>query len=363
MLLVNLSVLLNKPTGISIYAKNVVPYFDGLDLCLLESGTQLKVGDKNIDIPEGMGPDFGIKGHLRRLLWTQFELPKIYRSLDAKLIFSPLPEAPLYTSCRTVVMVHDLIPLRYPDRRSPLQYYQKLVLPRVLHQAEHLVCNSQATADDVINYFGISPQKITPIPLAYDAKHFRVIDDLPEPQKPYFLYLGRHNPYKNVLRMIRAFAQLPNYQEYEFWLVGARDKRYTPTVEALIAELGLEENVLLKDYVAQQDLPVIINQAIALVFTTLWEGFGLPILEAMACGTPVITSNQSALPEAAGDAALLVDPENVAAIADAMARILADQSLRKNLSSAGLAQAKRFSWEKTGNRTAEILRSVMEKKI
>lgn len=360
MLLVNLSVLSEKPTGISIYAQNVVPHLGELSPCVLKSGSPLtpliKGGISTQKIPEGMSPDFGSKGHAKRLIWTQFSLPKIYRELNASLIFSPLPEMPLYTKCRTVVMVHDLIPLRYPDRRSPLQYYQKFVLPKVLNQAEHLVCNSQATADDVINYFGISSDKITPIPLAYDAKHFRVIDNLPKPEKPYFLYLGRHNPHKNVLRMIQAFAQLPNHKDYEFWLVGSQDKRYTPAVKILITELGLENNVLLKNYVSQQDLPKIINQAIALVFTTLWEGFGLPVLEAMACGTPVITSNQSALPEAAGDAALLVNPEDIGAIANAMQDITQDKTLRSELREKGLTQAQQFSWGKTGKQTAEILK-------
>jgi len=357
MLLVNLSVLLDKPTGIGIYGKNIASHLGDLDPVLLTNLSSFSL--KTQAIPAGMSPDFGVKGHVRRLLWTQFELPKIYRKLDANLIFSLLPEAPLYTACRNVVMVHDLIPLRYPDRRSPLQYYQKFVLPRVLNQAEHLVCNSQATADDVVNYFGIPASKITPIPLAYDAKHFRVIKNLPTPEKPYFLYLGRHNPHKNVLRMIRAFATLPNCLDYEFWLVGSEDKRYTPKVKALITELGLEKNILLKDYVSQQDLPRIINQAITLVFTTLWEGFGLPVLEAMACGTPVITSNQSALPEAAGDAALLVAPENVQAIADAMHQITIDADLSHELREKGLAQAQKFSWEKTGSQTAMILQTFM----
>lgn len=354
MLLVNLSVLLDKPTGISIYGKNIVSHLGDLDPVLLTNLSSFSL--KTQAIPVGMSPDFGVKGHVRRLLWTQFELPKIYRELDANLIFSPLPEAPLYTACRTVVMVHDLIPLRYPDRRSPLQYYQKFVLPRVLKQAEHLVCNSQATADDIVNYFGISASKITPIPLAYDAKHFRVIENSSTPEKPYFLYLGRHNPHKNVLRMIRAFAALPNCLDYEFWLVGSEDKRYTPQVKALILELGLEKNILLKDYVSQQDLPEIINQAIALVFTTLWEGFGLPVLEAMACGTPVITSNQSSLPEVAGDAALLVDPNNVQQIGDAMQAIATQSQLRSKLRAQGLAQSTKFSWEKTGNKTANLLK-------
>jgi glycosyltransferase involved in cell wall biosynthesis len=362
MLLVNLAVLTEQPTGISIYAQNVVPHLGTLNAQILSNNSHqltLNPGGKIYPIPAGMSPHFGLKGHAKRLGWTQFTLPKLYRQLNANLIFSPLPEAPLYTDCRTVIMVHDLIPLRYPDRRSPLQYYQKFVLPRVLQQAEHLVCNSQATANDVIDFFGISANKITPIPLAYDAQHFRVIEHLQPPAKPYFLYLGRHNPYKNLPRMIRAFANLknylPNHQDYEFWLVGSFDKRYTPELIKLIAELGLEKQVLFKDYIPHHDLPRVINQALCLLFATLWEGFGLPVLEAIACGTPVITANQSSLPEVVGDAALLVNPNNIAEITDAMQAIATQDELRQSLIEQGLAQAQKFSWAKTGAQTAALL--------
>lgn len=368
--LVNLAVLTEEPTGISVYAQNVVPYLGRLDAYFLTSNPQnlsLDRGGQIYEIPAGMSPHFGLKGHGKRLGWTQFRLPQLYRRLNGRLIFSPLPEAPLYTDCRTVIMVHDLIPLRYPDRRSPLGYYQKFVLPKVLHQAEHLVCNSQATADDVIHFFGISAQKITPIPLAYDAEHFRVIDNLKRPsktlsnagEKPYFLYLGRHNPYKNLPRMIRAFGQLKwrldDFQEYEFWLVGSQDHRYTPELMTLIAELGLEKQVLFKDYVPHCDLPGVINRALCLMFVTLWEGFGLPALEAIACGTPVITSNQSSLPEVVGDGALLVNPQNVDEIADGMWAIATQGELRQKFIQRGLIQAQQFSWAKTGMETAAIL--------
>lgn len=353
MLLVNLSILANKPTGISVYTQNVSQHFAQLHPTFLTN--QPEYQSSAYPIPPQLSPDFGLKAHLRRLWWTQFTLPKIYQKLNADLIFSPLPEAPLLTDCRTVVMVHDLIPLRYPDRRSPLQYYQKLILPHILNQAQHLVCNSQSTADDVIKFFQIPATKMTPIPLAYDRQQFRVIPNLPSPEIPYFLYLGRHNPHKNVERMIRAFAQLKNYQDYQFWLVGSTDKRYTPQLQTLIQTLGLEKQVLFKEYIPHHVLPQVINQALCLVFTTLWEGFGLPVLEAMACGTPVITSNQSALPEVAGEAALLVNPQSIAAITDAMQAIATQPNLHQDLRQRGLAQAQQFSWATTGKATAQLL--------
>ncbi len=134
-----------------------------------------------------------------------------------------------------------------------------------------------------------------------------------------------------------------------------RDKRYTPLLKAQIKELGITEQVKFLDYVPYSELPKIINQALALVFPSLWEGFGFPVLEAMACGIPVITSNISSLPEVAGDAAILVNPYNIGEITEAMQLIATDAQLRNSLSKLGIERAKKFSWEKTGTETVEIL--------
>jgi glycosyltransferase involved in cell wall biosynthesis len=175
------------------------------------------------------------------------------------------------------------------------------------------------------------------------------------PTSNYFLYLGRHNPHKNLQRVVAAFATLPSSCEYELWIAGSEDKRYTPLLKAQVAELGLVDRVKFLDYIPVGDLPKVINQAIALVFPSLWEGFGLPVLEAMACGTPAITSNLSSMAEVAGDGALLVNPYSVEEIAAAMQEVGRNSQVRSHLRELGLARAKQFSWEKTGRETAAIL--------
>ncbi|ANV91384.1 MULTISPECIES: glycosyltransferase family 1 protein [Cyanophyceae] len=359
MILVNLSILSKKPTGISIYARNILPSLSQLNSKFLVCNFDNRFTTFNSYlIPKELSPDFGLKGHFKRLYWTQFALPKIYQKLESNLIFSPLPESPIYTTAKTVVMVHDLIPLRYPDKRSPLHYYQKFVLPIVLDQSKHIICNSQATADDLMNFFNISATKITPIYLAYNPKNFYMQSNKSKSKKPYFLYLGRHNPHKNLPRMIKAFSLLKDKEDYEFWLIGPKDKRYTPQLIDLVKNLELENQVLFKDYVSFQDLPMILNQAFCLMFVSLWEGFGLPLLEAMACGLPVITSNQSSLVEVAKDSAILVDPKNVQEIRSAMERITKDDNLYADLMQKGLQRASMFSWEKTGQETRQILRNL-----
>jgi glycosyltransferase involved in cell wall biosynthesis len=361
---------MQQPTGISAYTQNILPSLASLEPTLLTSA--LITDYNSYQIPNRLSPDHGTIAHLRRLWWTQQQLPKIYKRLDAALLFSPIPEAPLYSSCRYVVTVHDLIPLRYPKRFSPLTPYFRFYIPQVLYQAEHIICNSQATADDMIHFWGIPARKITPILLAYDQQHF-----FPSPSSrlhpnetltpatsikhqpcQYFLHLGRPDPHKNVGRLIAAFAKV-SATDNELWLIGPPDPRYTPQLQQQAAELGVRDRVRFLNYIPYDQLPDVIRGATALVFPSLWEGFGLPVLEAMGCGTPVITSNCSSLPEVAGDAAILIDPMDTNEIASAMTTLAQDSKLQAKMREQGLKRAAQFSWEKTGQATVEVLQKFL----
>ncbi|MGK7911924.1 MAG: glycosyltransferase family 4 protein [Synechococcus sp.] len=382
-LLVNLSFLLDKPTGLSNYATNVVPHLQSLNPTLLRSrateqqfteqqfkenqateasttDTTPKVGKHSPIqeaiahwVPDNLTAKHGKLGNLRRFIWTQFQLPNIYRTLNSSLLFSPVPEAPLYSRCRSVVVVHDLIPLRFPNRRSPLFPYFRYYIPQVVAQSEHAIANSEATARDVVDWLGIPASKVTTIPLAVDVSRFHPLDI---PTLNYFLYIGRHDSHKNLQRTLRAFARVRRRHNVEFWLAGPQDERFTPQLQQLASELGIAEAVKFLSYVPDDELLKLLNQALGFVFPSLWEGFGLPVLEAMACGTPVITSNLSSLPEVTGDAALLVDPLNVDELAAAMESLVVSPSTRSQLKSAGLARVTQFSWTQTGQLTSEVLK-------
>ncbi len=349
-LLVNLSVLMKQPTGISTYALNIIPHLQSLSPTLLVA--EPVKGFQNHLISARLTPEYGVYGHLRRLTWLQWQLRKIYQDYRSQLLYSPLPEAPLFSSCRCVVTVHDLIPLRFAPNFSAVKVYFRHYVPAVLQQAEHILCDSEATAVDIVNFFNVPAAKLTTVPLACDRQHFRFLD---LPTANYFLYVGRHDTYKNLSRLIEAFAAVAQTCEVDLWVAGSHDPNCTPLYIEQIAVLGLEHRVKFLDYLPYAELPRVINQAIALVFPSLWEGFGLPVLEAMACGTPVITSNVSSLPEVAGDAAILVDPYRVEAIASAMQQVATDGQARSQLRQAGLARASQFSWEKTGAATAAVL--------
>lgn len=357
-LIVNLAYLLSRPTGTTNYALNLLPYFQELDPCYL--ATAVSGLPEFRTVPGNLTAEFGLPGHLRRLLWTQFRLPQIYRELtvrasDRPLLFSPITEAPLFSPCRFIVMVHDLIPLRFPVSRAQ-SWLHRYYVPRVVHAAAHILCNSAATASDLTRFYGVSPKKITPILLAHDAQHFR---PLGLPRQNYFLLLGRQTPYKNTAIALQAFAQLSDRGAYELWIAGPEDTRYTPALKRQANELGILPQVKFLNYVAYDQLPVLLNQALALIFPSLWEGFGLPVLEAMACGTPVIASDRASIPEVTGDAALLVNPTDVAAIAHHMERLTHETGLIQHLSRAGCDRAAQFSWSRTGKATVELLKQYL----
>ncbi|PSN16620.1 mannosyltransferase [filamentous cyanobacterium CCT1] len=352
-LLINLAFVPTKPTGLGVYALNLIQHLSTKNSCILSD--RAIAGHRHQPSPQGATTDAGKKGHARRLWWTQFQVPQIYRQLGAKLFFSPVPEAPLWSSCRTVVTVHDLIPLHFPQPRSPLTLYSRYYLPQVIRQAEHIICDSESTLRDIYRFFGPPPGATTVIPLAYDDSHYRFLN---LPRQPYFLYVGSHYTYKNLGRLIQAFAQT-KLPDFKLLIAGVPDPRYTPFLQAQVKEMDLGDRVQFLSYVPYSDLPQLINQAIALVFPSLWEGFGLPVLEAMACGTPVITSRVSSLPEVAGDAALLIDPYNVDELAEAMGSVVCDSGLWARLQGAGLTRAKAFSWEKTGRQTNAILQQYL----
>jgi glycosyltransferase involved in cell wall biosynthesis len=351
-ILVNLAFLAAKPTGHTVYAKNLLPGLNLLNPVLLtgqdfENYQCYKISDQ-------LTPDQGTKGHFNRLKWTQFELPKIYKNLQSNLVFSPIPEAPIFTKCRYVLTLHDFIPLRFPRFTSPLTQYYRFYIPHVLHQAQHILSDSESTANDAIEFYKIPSNKITVVPLAYDKEHFKFLN---LPTKNYFLYVGRHDIYKNIGRSLNAFSNLS--KDYEFWIAGSPDPRFTPKLKEQAEALGIIDRVKFLSYVSYAELPALINQATALLFTSLWEGFGLPVLEAMACGTPVITSNLSSIPEVAGDAAILVNPYQESEIFDAMNAIVKDSTLRFQLRQKGLDRAQSFSWQKTATQTTEILKSYL----
>lgn len=341
-----------RPTGIGVVARDLAAALSTNHVRMLVpavvEGREPHQGD--ITIPGDLSPAFGRRGHWRRLWWTQQHLPKLMQEQQASLLLSPLPEAPLFQGVRSVVLAHDLIPLRYP-KASPLLAYHLAYVPRVLDQAERVLCNSEATAREVHNRLGVPTRKLVPIRLGFNPGSLRPLD---EQREDTFLVLGRHDRHKNLDAVLRAFAQLPN-RDCKLHFVGPTDKNYTPKLQALADTLGVAQRCFWTAWVSDEERLQLLNRCQALLITSLWEGFGLPALEAMACGTAVIASNTGALPEVIGDVGLLIDPTNIMQICDAMTCTLNDQSIALKAREAGPQRAAIFNWSTTAQEIKELL--------
>jgi len=270
---------------------------------------------------------------------------------------------------KNVITIHDLAHIHFPDSTEKASLsYLKNRLPEVAQKSDFLIAVSEATKKDIVEYLGVSESKLKMIHLGVDES-FRPIKDsalkasvrlhygLPE---RFILYLGTIEPRKNVGGLIRAYARLCEEKNPEHSLVIAGGTGWkSKGLTALVKNLGVERRVHFTGYVDEGDLPILYNLADLFAFPSLYEGFGLPVLEAMACGVPVVTSNVSSLPEVAGDAAVLVDPHSIDHIADGMRRLLSDNVMRESCTEKGLERAKLFTWEKCAKETIAVFEEVM----
>jgi glycosyltransferase involved in cell wall biosynthesis len=303
-------------------------------------------------------------------LWTHIRLSTEMLMHPPDVLFVPAHVLPLIHPRRSVVTVHDLGYLHYPEaHRAVDQRYLDWSTRWNGRQATAVLADSQVTKDDLVRAYGIDPGRVHVVYLGRDEAFGPVREDaqLAHVREHYgiagryFLYVGTLQPRKNLARVIDAFALLagdpalaPTLSDMQLVLAGKRGWLYDDLF-AQVTRLGLANRVIFPGYIDEADLPALLSGAMALVFPSLYEGFGIPVLEAGACGVPVITSNTSSLPEVAGDAALLVDPHDVDAIADAMARIATDAELRAELERRGQENVKRFSWEKCARATLAVL--------
>lgn len=310
-----------------------------------------------------------------RAVWDQVLFRCRTNKSRYDVVFFPIQDGLFFPPQKQIVTVHDLHYLHFEktmpechDEIGPLRtslYHMKM--PHILRYSSAVVAVSESTKRDIVAFFGICPDKIHVIHNGYDEKRFIIIE---KPQLvldhygiqtgEYFLFVGSILKHKNITRLVRAFAMLNC--SAKLVLAGiCKDSGYLDEINTVIKELRLPlGKVQYLDYISDEDLPYLYNGATALLLPSLHEGFGVPIIEAMACGTPVITSDCSSMPEVAGDAALLVDPHSVESIAAAMQEILNNPRHAESLSKAGLERAKMFRWSYSAQKLYDLCRSVSE---
>ena len=294
--------------------------------------------------------------------------------LGFDLLFCPVNVRPILSPCPTVITIHDLIFLRYPRAFHPLKrLYLTALTGWSARHAAHVIAVSEATRQDVITLVKVSPRRVTTVHNGVGTQ----FAPIPPEQKAAFckakdvngrtiLYIGTLEPRKNITTLLEAFSRMidnPDFADVTL-LIGGSKGWYYDEIFATADRLGLSARGRVRwlDRVPDDELPLWYNIANVCAYPSLYEGFGLPPLEGMACGTPVVASNTSALPEVVGTAGILLDPNDVQAWTSALTGVLGDPDMARRMSEAGLKQASRFSWERTAAETLSILEAVAARK-
>jgi glycosyltransferase involved in cell wall biosynthesis len=309
------------------------------------------------------------RGRLNKTLWMQFVLPFRLNRLGLDLGHFTNSVAPVASPCPTVITIHDmtlwLCPQHHYGRRV---LSMRPLIPLAARRAGAIIAVSEATKQDIIRILGVPAAKIQVVHEAPDSS-FRPLDRAtararlrPEWQVPeaFLLYVGTIEPRKNLVRLLQAFARLRAHERMaeRLVIVGPTGWKTKPVLRA-VEELGLEKEVRFLGYVPQEALVALYSLATALVLPSLYEGFGLPVVEAMACGAPVVASHAGALPEVGGDAVQYVEPTDVESLAAGLRAVVGDPARREELRLQGLAQAARYSWETAARQTQALYRRVL----
>ncbi|MBN1966659.1 MAG: glycosyltransferase family 4 protein [Anaerolineae bacterium] len=305
---------------------------------------------------------------LRRILWEQIAQPLALREVQPDLVHALAFVTPVASRVPSVVTVYDLSFIHYPDvLPAARRLYLRLLARRSCRHARRVIAISQSTARDLETTFGLPPDKIDvappgvgeqfrPLP-SFDVEAFRSRNGLPD---RFLLFVGTLEPRKNLPVLLRAYADLPEVDRAVMHLVvaGSRGWMYDEVYRTIEA-YGLSDTVHLPDFLPDEELPLWYNAAEAFVYPSVFEGFGLPVAEAMACGTPVLVSDAASLPEVAGDTGFRLPPDDVPAWTEAMARAIHDPAWREDAGQRGRAHAAQFTWANTAAQTVASYRRAL----
>jgi len=311
------------------------------------------------------------KNPLARLWREHALLPLACRRERVDLLHCPKSAIPFFSPCPTIVTLHDLIPIRHPEtEKFVAQLYWRLQIPIAARRSNFIITDSEHARQEIMTDFKVAPERIKAIMLGFNpvmleqreptaVAKIRLKYGLPD---GYILYVGTIQPRKNIDTLIKAYHRLTKQRNDmpKLVIVGRKGWLYDKLF-ALIAELGLTEKILFTGFVPDEELPYIYDGAAVFIYLSFFEGFGLPPLEAMACGIPVVTSDTTSLPEVVGDAGIAVPPADIDQVAAAMARLLDDIDYAAVLGKRGRERAKLFSWESAAIETLEIYRNVAGK--
>jgi glycosyltransferase involved in cell wall biosynthesis len=355
--------------GIGTYVRNLLRHLSRLDhdteyvaICRAADCATVEEFGENFRAVAETAPAYSLREQLR--------IPLDLRREGIDLFHAPHYVLPPLTPCKSVVTIHDCIHLRFPQYLpNRLAYaYARSALWFATHRSDRVLTVSEASKRDILRYYRVPEKKIDVIYNAIDerfgetptADEVERVRERYQLNDPFVLYAGNIKPHKNLERLIDAFHTLrrDGLDTVKLLIIGDEISKYA-TLRRAVHKYKLHKHVRFFGFVPDKTLAVLYRLASVFVFPSLYEGFGLPPLEAMASGTPVITSNVSSLPEVVGDAALLIDPYDPDAIAHAMRRVLTEPALRDDLRARGFLRVKEFSWDRSVRRVHEIYEEVL----
>jgi glycosyltransferase involved in cell wall biosynthesis len=353
---IDLTLAATVPTGVGVYARELAARLGDADVAMLPWQHTL--------VPAGSGRQRIIRG-LQLTRWFQLHVPGAVRRERIQVFHSPCSVGPLRLPCSQVMTVHDAVALTMPSQYGVIdRLYFRLFSVVAARRSRIVIVPSSAAREEVARAYRIPAARLRVIPEAV-AHRFHAIPRAHQApvlaryglRAPYVLFVGADVPRKNVFRLLEAYAAARRGAGIQAPLVMVGPPPPTTrATKATARRFALGAEIRRLEWVPDDDLPVLYSAATCLAYPSLAEGFGLPILEAMACGTPVLTSACSAMPEVAGDAALLVDPRSTEQIAAGLVRLLTEPDLRDELRSRGLARAREFTWERAARATEATYR-------
>lgn len=353
--------------GITVYTRNMLDHMlkhDRVNLYILFFASEACLGNykehpnvREVLVSSGKAP-------MSRLVWDQYLLPKYLKRYDVDVVFNPKLSVPLFAGCKTVFTMHGLEQFaasRYFMWHDRL--YFKSAMRLYCRKADAILCMTHAGKADLQRYLGASADKIHVIPESYNER-CRIIHDESELSRArekfnlpgrFLLFVGGITPLKNLPTLLRALQSLKS-KGYEHKLVIAGFRRWKHERDmALVSKLGIDKEVIELGFIDDEDLPRIYNLADCCVLPSFYEGFGIPILEAQACGCPMVISNPAPMREVAGSAALVFDPRDDGKLAETIATLLENEELRVKLIERGLENVKKYDWSTTARKTIRVL--------
>ena len=374
---IDLSPVVHRKAGLATYARNLAEHLLTLDRANEYAAFHYGIGVAPLPPSLNHLPLTTVPWDARRWRLTVAAQYFTGGSMDRTMSKTDLFHAtehllPPLRATRTVFTFHDAIYALFPEYHLPLnRLFLGLMMPRFLRRANAIIAVSECSKRDAMRLYNIASEKITVI---YEGVNpaLRPVDDLNRiadvraryaKNQPFILCVGTIEPRKNISALVDALKILrARGLPHRLLVAGRKGWLYQSTFDH-VKQSGMESQVDFLDYVPDADLAALLSACDAFVFPSLYEGFGLPPLEAMACGAPVVCSNTSSLPEVVGDSALLFNPRDVGEIANAIKRVITDRTLQDELRAKGIAQAKKFSWERAARETLSIYNSLKENKL